>query len=79
MTKILIKNIKGLVQAGENLPLVLKGKQMSSLPILENAFLALEDGEVIDYGLMFNAKNKKLLKLIVVVIIVIVIIKLKIV
>jgi imidazolonepropionase len=52
MTKILIKNIKGLVQAGENLPLVLKGKQMSSLPILENAFLALEDGEVIDYGLM---------------------------
>ncbi len=52
MTKILIKNIKGLVQAGENLPAVLKGKQMSSLPILENAFLALEDGEVIDYGLM---------------------------
>jgi len=52
MTKILIKNIKGLVQAGENLPSVLKGKQMSSLPILENAFLALEDGEVIDYGLM---------------------------
>ena len=52
MTKILIKNIKGLVQAGENLPVVLKGKQMSSLPILENAFLALEDGEVIDYGLM---------------------------
>ena len=52
MTKILIKNIKGLVQAGENLSAVLKGKQMSSLPILENAFLALEDGEVIDYGLM---------------------------
>ena len=50
MTKILIKNIKGLVQAGENLPSVLKGKQMSSLPILESAFLALEDGEVIDYG-----------------------------
>ena len=50
MTKILIKNIKGLVQTGENLPSVLKGKQMSLLPILENAFLALEDGEVIDYG-----------------------------
>ncbi|MFT6921301.1 MAG: imidazolonepropionase [Crocinitomicaceae bacterium] len=52
MSKILIKNIKGLVQYGENLPSVRKGKEMKELPILENAFLALEDGVVVAYGLM---------------------------
>lgn len=52
MQKILIKNIKGLVQYGENLPAVRKGKAMKELPILENAFLALEDGEIIAYGSM---------------------------
>ena len=52
MRKILIKNIKGLVQVGENLPLIRRGKEMQELPILENAFLALEDNEVIAYGLM---------------------------
>ena len=52
MQKILIKNIKGLVQVGENLPALRKGKEMQELPILENAFLALEDNEVIAYGLM---------------------------
>ena len=52
MQKILIKNIKGLVQVGENLPTLRKGKKMQELPILENAFMALEDNEVIAYGLM---------------------------
>ena len=52
MSKILIKNIKGLVQYGENLPSVRKGKEMKELPILENAFLALEDGVIVAYGLM---------------------------
>lgn len=52
MKKLLIKNIKGLVQVGENIPKVIKGLEMKNLPILENAFLALEDGEVIAYGLM---------------------------
>jgi imidazolonepropionase len=52
MSKILIKNIKGLVQCGENLPSVRKGKEMKELPILENAFLALEDGVIVAYGLM---------------------------
>ena len=52
MQKILIKNIKGLVQVGENLPAIRKGKEMQELPILENAFLALEDNEVVAYGLM---------------------------
>jgi imidazolonepropionase len=52
MKKLLLKNIKGLVQAGEDLPLVRKGAEMTDLPIIENAFLALEEGEVIAYGSM---------------------------
>lgn len=52
MGKILIKNIKGLVQYGEDLPQLRKGKEMQQLPILENAFLALEDGVIVAYGAM---------------------------
>jgi imidazolonepropionase len=52
MKKLLIKNIKGLVQAGEDISMILRGEEMKSLPIIENAFLALEDGEVISYGKM---------------------------
>jgi len=52
MKKILIKNIKALLQVGEEIPAVLRGKQMSSIPQIENAFLALEDGEVVAYGSM---------------------------
>ncbi len=50
--KTLIKNIKGLVQAGEQIPAIRKGADMQNLPVIENAFLALEDGEVIAYGKM---------------------------
>lgn len=52
MGKILIKNIKGLVQVGENFTAFLSGKEMANLPIIENAFLALEDGIVVEYGSM---------------------------
>lgn len=52
MSKVLIKNIKGLVQVGEELPTVIKGDAMKSLPVLENAFLAMEDGMVVAYGSM---------------------------
>lgn len=52
MGKVLIKNIKGLVQFGEHLPAVRKGEEMRELPILENAFLALEDGVIVAYGAM---------------------------
>lgn len=52
MKKVLIKNIKGLVQVGENIPNMLKGDLMGSIPIIENAFLALEDGVVVAYGSM---------------------------
>lgn len=52
MKKILIKNIKGLVQVGEDIPNIIKGDQMKIVPIIENAFLALEDGMVVAYGSM---------------------------
>ena len=57
MQKILIKNIKGLVQAGEDIPLIRKGKDMQELPIIKNAFLYLEDNEVIAYGKMDDWKE----------------------
>ena len=52
MKKILIKNIKCLVQCGENLPKIRKGDEMKELPIIENAFLAIEDGVIVSYGKM---------------------------
>jgi imidazolonepropionase len=52
MKKLLIKNIKGLIQVGENIPDMLKGEEMSIVPMIENAFLAMEDGMVVAYGSM---------------------------
>ncbi|MFN5442702.1 MAG: imidazolonepropionase [Crocinitomicaceae bacterium] len=52
MSKILIKNIKGLVQYGEDMPIARIGAEMQHLPILENAFLAIEDGIIVAYGQM---------------------------
>jgi imidazolonepropionase len=52
MSKILIKNIKGLVQAGEQIPSLRKGDEMKQLDLIEEAYLALEDGEVVAYGKM---------------------------
>ncbi|MGF1922946.1 MAG: imidazolonepropionase, partial [Bacteroidia bacterium] len=49
---MLITNIKALV--GTHLPekLVLRGTEMANLPILENAWLLLEDGLIKDFGSM---------------------------
>lgn len=52
MHDILITNIKGLVQVRDQSPRMLKGKQMSELPILSNAFLAIAHGLIHSYGLM---------------------------
>ena len=52
MTKILFKNIKGLVQCGENITSLVSGQSMARIPILENAFLAIEDREIVAYGTM---------------------------
>lgn len=52
MGKQLIKNIKGLVQAGEQIPSIIRGAHMHSLPIIENAYLLLDNNEVMAYGPM---------------------------
>ena len=53
MKNIFIKNIKGLVQAGENLPKIISGSQCDHINVIEDAFLALENGStVVAYGPM---------------------------
>ncbi len=52
MSKILIKNIQTLYQVGENFPSFLKGAQMKTIPSINNAFLALEEGVILAYGKM---------------------------
>jgi imidazolonepropionase len=52
MSKILIKNIKGLFQVGEDLPVFKAGKEMDNPSMIENAFLAIEDDIIVAYGSM---------------------------
>lgn len=50
--KILLKNIAGLVQVREEGTSVIKGAEMKELPVLKNAYLAIENGLIVDYGSM---------------------------
>lgn len=52
MGKILIKNIKGLFQAGAHFQAFKAGKEMDQGDILSDAFLAVENGVILDYGKM---------------------------
>lgn len=52
MSKILIKNIKGLVGVFDKAPDILRGEALSNLPIIENAFLAIENDLIVAYGSM---------------------------
>lgn len=52
MSKILIKNIKSLLQVGEDFPAFRAGADMQTLPAIDNAFLAIEDGVIVAYGPM---------------------------
>lgn len=54
---ILITNIKGLAQVRDNTPSVLAGSAMAELPVLENAYLAIADGKIADYGEMQSLTN----------------------
>ncbi len=47
---LLIENIKGLVQVRDSTPTFLCGASMSDLPILSNAYLAVKDGLIAEYG-----------------------------
>lgn len=52
MSKILIKNIQTLYQVGEDFPAFLSGEAMKTVPSIDNAFLAMEDGVIVAYGTM---------------------------
>lgn len=52
MANLLIKNIKGLAGILENNSGPLRGKDLGKLEVLENAFLAIEDGKISMYGSM---------------------------
>ena len=49
---ILIKNIRGLAGVYKNAPALLRGKEMDNLPMIENAFLAIKDAKISEYGSM---------------------------
>jgi imidazolonepropionase len=53
---ILIINIKGLVQVRDSTPSFLSGSQMAELPVLNHAFLAIDNGLIADYGRMQDLK-----------------------
>jgi len=50
--KILIKNIKELVQVDDGTRIKVTGKDMAQLPTLKDAWLSVEDGKISDYGSM---------------------------
>ncbi len=50
--RLLIKNIRGLAGVYEEAPKHLRGSEMENLPTIENAYLAIEDGKISDYGSM---------------------------
>ena len=50
--KILIKNIKSLVQVEETPSLKIEGKAMKNLACIEDAWLAIEDDKIVGFGKM---------------------------
>jgi imidazolonepropionase len=54
----LISNIKQLVGVRKE-PKLLKGKELSVLPSIENAYLVIENGSIAEYGNMDEIQNSK--------------------
>ena len=52
MKKLLIKNIKELVQVEYSPKTRVLGHDMKNLPTLKNAWLAIEDDVIVDFGSM---------------------------
>jgi len=55
--KILIKNIKGLIQIEEKPKTKVSGKEMTQLNTIKNAWLSIEDDKIADFGSMDNWKG----------------------
>lgn len=49
---ILIKDIRGLIGAWETPPAYVAGHEMAEIPVLENAWLAIDNGVIADWGTM---------------------------
>lgn len=54
MNRLLFKNIKTLYGIYEEVPTVRKGKEMTKVPELSDAWLAIENGYISDFGSMEN-------------------------
>ncbi len=54
----LIKNIKTLVQAGELPDAPLRGKDMATLPVIDNAFLFIKNNQIAGFGDMKNCPER---------------------
>ena len=52
--KLLIKNIKSLIQTEETPKKWVAGANMAKLPVIENAYLFMKDGFIEDFGTMEN-------------------------
>lgn len=52
MSRVLIKNIKELIQVEQVAKLKVSGKEMAILPTIKNAWLAIEDDIIVDFGEM---------------------------
>ena len=52
MASILIRDIAFLVQAHQETPAICKGKAMNDLQVMENAWLLIDNGIVVDFGEM---------------------------
>src|ERR1035437_6292381 len=58
MSSQIITNIKQLVNVREQTHL-LRGKELAELPVIENAYLIIEDGIIAEYGEMSKISNFK--------------------
>ena len=54
---LLIKNIKQLIQVRPEAPIMLRGKEMAELPVLDNAWLLIENGLIHSFGVMDNCPS----------------------
>ncbi len=59
---LLLNNIKGLIQAGDNRKIRVGGKEMSHLDIIYDAYLLIENGLISDYGKMDEIDMTHLLR-----------------
>lgn len=57
--KLLIKNIKGLVQVQDDAVAKVCGKDMQKLHVIENAYLLIEEDMIADYGKMSDCKYER--------------------